>query len=879
VVEIVTAGVDDETGVPYIAMELLRGEELADTVDRRGPLPLGEVREVMAQVGHALEQAHALGIVHRDLKPENIFLSRPKRRDSPFTAKLLDFGVAKFLALGASEMGTTPVGSPLYMAPEQTDSFGNICPGTDIWALGLLAFYLLTGRSYWLGAEKASVPVLLKEVCLDPLVKASERAAELGVGHLLPIGFDEWFERCVVRETDERYAEAGVAVRAFLYAVPEAAPPSRFPAPLSMAPSEPYDPNAVARASPALALDEEDDALSIEVGSEPIGSVPERSEPSLDDGDGGLALEAEAAPREGSFWFPPPEPEARPDAPADEEPQHPPPPGGSFWFGAEADAASPAEPSGSLWFSAEPAVADVAEEPSSNAPETEPSATEASPGASSWASPAAAEHDLAPGESLWFSAPTDGARETSANDGASSLWFSSSAEEGRDLAPGESLWFNEPGGATEVAPANGESPWFASGTSPEGPPVAEDPKAERESPVPHAVDQRVPTTETSAAPRDRRARVAALLRTPRVRWIAAGVVGGTLVGALVGIATRGGASKPAHHEEPAHAPPVLAAPPRAAWTPCGPSRYWVKSESGSVCLDRTEVTVDAYEKCVARGDCEELEPIVDFPAVRAKERDADAIFCNRGKARARYPMNCIDWWSASTYCHAQNGRLASQAEHLAAEALVPKRPANDKRPWANVCGEECLDWNLTNGFLYDGQEGSWDEWQGTSPVGTFARISKAPIADLDGNVAEWTVDEAPREGDGRRRWVVGAAFMPLPYEGATRHLAVAPEARSHAIGLRCVVAPVPVDPAAARADEAEEGSAAEGPHAESGPEGAASADADELAPPSSSAHQEHPFAAPSSASEHEADARPVLSPSASPERGHPPEAASSEEPH
>src|SRR3954468_3661349 len=75
VVEVVTAGVDEETGAPFLVMELLRGEELADAAARLGPLPLGDVAEVLSQIGHALEMARLQGIVHRDLKLENIFLA------------------------------------------------------------------------------------------------------------------------------------------------------------------------------------------------------------------------------------------------------------------------------------------------------------------------------------------------------------------------------------------------------------------------------------------------------------------------------------------------------------------------------------------------------------------------------------------------------------------------------------------------------------------------------------------------------------------------------------------------------------------------------------------------------------------------------------
>jgi serine/threonine protein kinase len=102
------------------------------------------------------------------------------------------------------------------MAPEQTEHSSKIRPAADVWALGLIAFYLLTGRIYWLGAysEGASAMTLLREVCFDPIVPASQRAAEYGVGHLVPAGFDAWFARCVVRESEARFADASRVLEA-----------------------------------------------------------------------------------------------------------------------------------------------------------------------------------------------------------------------------------------------------------------------------------------------------------------------------------------------------------------------------------------------------------------------------------------------------------------------------------------------------------------------------------------------------------------------------------------------------------------------------------------------------------------------------------------
>ena len=221
VVEIVTAGVEEVTGAPYIVMELLKGEELGDFIERVGLLPLGDVAEILQQIGHALEQAHHQGIVHRDLKLENIFLCASRRRDVAFTAKVLDFGIAKLVA-DSHNTGTQPLGTPLFMSPEQTDRRGRICPATDVWALGLIAFRLLAGKDFWVDVE--TLPMLLRQICIDPIPFAGERAHELRVTAPLPPGFDAWFARCVNRNIDARFQDAGVAVRAFSELVTDGAP-------------------------------------------------------------------------------------------------------------------------------------------------------------------------------------------------------------------------------------------------------------------------------------------------------------------------------------------------------------------------------------------------------------------------------------------------------------------------------------------------------------------------------------------------------------------------------------------------------------------------------------------------------------------------------
>ena len=209
IVAVVGAGVDAETGTPWLAMELLKGETLAQFLARRGALALWELRDIFSQLCHALASAHGVGVVHRDLKPENIFLGVARREGISFTVKVLDFGIAKLIA-EAHQTHTAAIGTPLWMAPEQTEVGGSVRAATDVWALGLLAFYCLTGFHYWriANAERLSAAALLREVVLDDITPASDRAAEYHRADRIPAGFDGWFARCVVRDIDKRFQSA-----------------------------------------------------------------------------------------------------------------------------------------------------------------------------------------------------------------------------------------------------------------------------------------------------------------------------------------------------------------------------------------------------------------------------------------------------------------------------------------------------------------------------------------------------------------------------------------------------------------------------------------------------------------------------------------------
>ncbi|MFO0613842.1 MAG: protein kinase [Polyangiaceae bacterium] len=236
VVEVVGAGVDAETGIPWLAMELLQGEELGARLAREGRVPPVAAAAILRQVGHGLAAAHRASVIHRDVKPENIFLAQARRAGGPdFVVKILDFGIAR-IAAESKTSSTETIGSPFWMAPEQATPGAAITPATDVWAFGLLAFALLGGRSYWMSSHDPdpSTMKVLREVLFDPMPPASERAAAIGAAPLPP-GFDAWFATATDREPSARFPDAQAALDALdpLLAPPEAAPPraSDVPAP------------------------------------------------------------------------------------------------------------------------------------------------------------------------------------------------------------------------------------------------------------------------------------------------------------------------------------------------------------------------------------------------------------------------------------------------------------------------------------------------------------------------------------------------------------------------------------------------------------------------------------------------------------------------
>jgi serine/threonine-protein kinase len=145
-------------GLFYYAMELLDGVTLEEAVEQSGPQPEGRVVHVLACVAGALAEAHAAGLIHRDIKPQNIMLC--ERRHAPDVVKVLDFGLVKELdrAGGAPLSDADRIaGTPLYLAPEAISAPDRVDARSDIYALGAVGYFLLTGQHVFLGATLVEI--------------------------------------------------------------------------------------------------------------------------------------------------------------------------------------------------------------------------------------------------------------------------------------------------------------------------------------------------------------------------------------------------------------------------------------------------------------------------------------------------------------------------------------------------------------------------------------------------------------------------------------------------------------------------------------------------------------------------------------------------
>jgi hypothetical protein len=217
-----------ETGDPYLVMELLKGETVADFLRRKQRLTISEAAELVRQACTGVQAAHDAGIVHRDLKPENLFVVERDHR--PFV-KILDFGISKFdPALTGGEMSTTregtSLGTPLYMPPEQVRGDKRVDSRADIYALGVILYECVTGARPYEAETLAHLAVLIHEGKAVPIAEARPDA---------PPAFAELVHKAMANKPELRFASArelGDALASFTGSVvgPTVGWPGRGPA-------------------------------------------------------------------------------------------------------------------------------------------------------------------------------------------------------------------------------------------------------------------------------------------------------------------------------------------------------------------------------------------------------------------------------------------------------------------------------------------------------------------------------------------------------------------------------------------------------------------------------------------------------------------------
>jgi tRNA A-37 threonylcarbamoyl transferase component Bud32 len=206
-------GVSDE-GIPFLVMDLVDGESLAQKLRRERRLQPGTAVRLLGQAARGLERAHGMGIVHRDFKPANVLLSVDE--DGLLRARVTDFGMAKLLraleevgdeggAQAVDQSTTGMVGTPYYMAPEQFSMDQRVSPQTDVWALGVVAYECLTGRRPFEGDRVEEV---------QAAILRGRAAPASSVHRALPLAFDSWFSRACALSPEDRFSSARFAIDA-----------------------------------------------------------------------------------------------------------------------------------------------------------------------------------------------------------------------------------------------------------------------------------------------------------------------------------------------------------------------------------------------------------------------------------------------------------------------------------------------------------------------------------------------------------------------------------------------------------------------------------------------------------------------------------------
>jgi serine/threonine-protein kinase len=195
-------------GTFYYVMEYLDGLDLQSLVDQYGPIEPARAINILAQISGALAEAHALGLIHRDIKPANVVLT--DRPDESDVVKVVDFGLVKNFGGNLAQSAATDAitGTPLYMAPEAITQPDAIDGRSDLYALGAVAYFLLTGQHVF---EAATVFEVCSKHMLEVPVPPSKR-----LGKPLPADLEAIVLACLAKDRDDRPASAAVLRTSFL---------------------------------------------------------------------------------------------------------------------------------------------------------------------------------------------------------------------------------------------------------------------------------------------------------------------------------------------------------------------------------------------------------------------------------------------------------------------------------------------------------------------------------------------------------------------------------------------------------------------------------------------------------------------------------------